>query len=134
MAGARDPVADVPKATKVVVSPPASAKVTVPALPVILVWSPVLVPEDVPEKLEALKAPAIVRAPPEVILLDEEKNSMSPVELGARVILPDPLASMVRASLVPVEMTERATPAAAAALLILMPVTEEAVEVSTWRA
>jgi hypothetical protein len=34
VAGARDPVASVPKATKVVVSPPASAKVTVPALPV----------------------------------------------------------------------------------------------------
>ena len=45
VAGASEPVADVPNATKVVVSAPASAKVTVPALPVIVVWSPVLAPE-----------------------------------------------------------------------------------------
>jgi hypothetical protein len=37
VAGAREPVAAVPNATKVVVSPAASAKVTVPALPVMLV-------------------------------------------------------------------------------------------------
>jgi hypothetical protein len=47
VAGARLPVAEVPKATNVVVSPAASAKVTVPALPVTDVWSPVLVPETV---------------------------------------------------------------------------------------
>ncbi len=45
VAGASDPVADVPRARKVVVSPAASAKVTVPAFPVTDVWSPVLVPE-----------------------------------------------------------------------------------------
>ncbi len=49
-----------------------------------------LEPEDVPEKLEAESAPAIVRAPPLVILLAEEKNWMSPlveseVEIRVRV-------------------------------------------------
>jgi hypothetical protein len=45
----------------VVVSPPASTVVTVPALPVTLVWSPVLVPLDVPEcvpdRLEPVTVP-----------------------------------------------------------------------------
>ena len=97
------------------------------------VWSPVLVPEDEPEKLEADKAPAMVRAPADVILLEVEKKLMSPVEPEARVRLPDPLAAIVKASLVPEEITDNATPPAAAADLILLPVAEETVEVSTWK-
>ena len=58
VAGARDPVALVPRARKVVVSPPASAKVTVPALPVTKVWSPVFVPLEEPERDEA-PAPSV---------------------------------------------------------------------------
>lgn len=45
VAGAREPVAEVPRRGNVVVSPPASATVTVAALPVMFVWSPVFVPE-----------------------------------------------------------------------------------------
>ena len=52
----------------------AASAVAVPAFPEIVVWSPVLVPDDVPEKLEAESAPAIVRAPADVILFDDEKN------------------------------------------------------------
>jgi len=40
----------------------------------VIVWSPVLVPDEEPEKLAADKLPAMVRAPPEVMLLDDEKN------------------------------------------------------------
>jgi len=48
--------------------------VALPAFPDTLVWSPVLVPEDVPEKFNADKFPAMVKAPAEVILFAAEKN------------------------------------------------------------
>jgi hypothetical protein len=104
--------------------------VAVPALPEIVVWSPVFVPLELPEKLEADRAPAMVRAPVEVILFDVEKNSISPVEPEPRVTLPDPFAPIVNDSFAPEEMTESATPPAAAADLMLSPVAEDAVEAS----
>ena len=65
---------------------------------------------------------------------DPPPMRMLPVELLPMLITPAPLASMDRASSVPEEVTERATPAAAAADLILRPVAEEAVEASMVRA
>lgn len=59
---------------------------------------------------------------------------IAPVEVAPKVIVPEPAASMVKFSFVPEVMTDRATPAAAAADLILRPVAEEAVEASTRKA
>lgn len=56
---------------------------------------------------------------------------IAPVDVPPRVIVPVPLASIVRFSAEPVEITLRATPPPAAALLMLMPVAAEAVEAST---
>jgi hypothetical protein len=94
----------------------------------------VLVPEEEPEKLAAEILPARVRAPAEVILLDEEKNCISPVAVGERVNVPVPFGSIVRASFNPEEVTEKATPAPAAADFTLRPVAEETVEASMVRA
>ena len=57
---------------KVAANDPVPDPVTSPVK--VIVWSPVLVPLDEPEKLEAERAPAMVRAPAEVSLLEEEKN------------------------------------------------------------
>ena len=38
-----------------------------------------MVPDEVPEKLEAESAPEMVKAPAEVILFAEEKNWISPL-------------------------------------------------------
>lgn len=48
--------------------------VPVTSLVKVIVWSPVLVPEELPEKLLAERAPAIVKAPADVILFAELKN------------------------------------------------------------
>src|SRR5438067_10460122 len=56
---------------------------------------------------------------------------MAPVEVPAMVTVPEPLASIVRFSLLPLETTETARPAAAAALLTFRPVAALAVEAST---
>ena len=134
MAGASDPVAAVPKATNVVVSLAASANVTVPALPVTVVWSPVLVPE----RLEKEAAPSQVKAPAVVMVQPVEPappaNSMEPVEVLATLMAPAPLALIFKASSVPDDRTERATPPVAAADLILIPVADEAVEASMLKA
>src|SRR6185369_7529393 len=92
-----------------------------------------LMPLIVPVVL-AVMVEATVRAPAEVILLEDEKNSMSPVDPEARVIFPAPLAAMVKASSVPDDVTAKATPAAAALDVIFKPVAEEPVEASTVRA
>lgn len=55
----------------------------------------------------------------------------APVDVPAKVIVPEPAASMVRFSFVPEVMTDKAKPAAAAADLIFKPVAAEAVEAST---
>jgi anti-sigma factor RsiW len=56
---------------------------------------------------------------------------MNPVEVVPMLTAPEPLASIDRASLVPEEIADNATPPAAAALLTLMPVAALAVEAST---
>jgi hypothetical protein len=104
--------------------------VAVPALPVTVVWSPVLVPLEAPEKFEADNAPAIVRAPAEVILFDEEKNWMSPVEPEAKVRVPVPFADSVNTSFVPDDKVVIASPPPEAADLICIPVTDDAVDAS----
>ena len=127
-----------PRATKVVVSEAASAKVTVPALPVTVVWSPVLVPDEEPEKLEPANAPSQVSAPAVVMVQPVEPEppakSTEPVEVAPILTVPDPLASKVRFSLRPLDKTEMATPPVAAADLMLIPVAEEAVEASILKA
>ena len=54
-----------------------------------------LIPLIVPVVL-AVMVEATVRAPEEVILLEEEKNWTSPVEPEARVMVPDPLQIRLR--------------------------------------
>src|SRR3954470_8424532 len=83
--------------------------------------------------LLAVLVEARVRAPADVILFEVVKKLTSPVEPEAMVIAPAPLAPMVRASSVALEMTERATPAPDAADLTLIPVTLVPVEASTWK-
>ena len=65
-------------------SPPASAKVTVPALPVIVVWSPVFVPEDEPEKFEPesapVKAPVVPMTAPKFAFVENRAVAVSPVD------------------------------------------------------
>ena len=146
MAGAREPVASVPRARKVVVSPAASAKVTVPALPLTEVWSPVLVPLEDPERDEA-PAPSVreevfatlptrvtvpvftVRAVVSVALVTEEASvarstvmlfGTSASEIEAQVRLP--LAAMVVAkALAPQSEGLAARAVAVAAFPVVLP-------------
>jgi hypothetical protein len=74
---------------------------------------------------------ASVSAPVDVILFDAEKNCISPVEVPARVRVPEPLAEIERFSLIPEERVVIDAPAPAAADLICIPVAEVAVEAST---
>jgi hypothetical protein len=60
-------------------------------------------------------------------------NTMLPVPVPFKVMVPAPLASTVRFSSVPDEIAETATPAAAAAPLTCNPVTTEAVEASIFK-
>jgi hypothetical protein len=109
VAGARDPVAEVPSATNVVVSPPASAKVTVPALPETDVWSPVLVPEmeEAPAPIVRTEVLATLPASVTVPVL-----TVRPVVRVALVTLPavSPLAVPVKFVATPEEGVPSAPP------------------------
>ena len=85
------------------------------------------------DTVKPLTVPATVKFPPEVIVFVVPKNSMLPVEPEAKVTLPVPLADKVRFSLMPEERAETATPAPAAAPLMLSPVATEAIDASTLR-
>ena len=63
-----------------------------------------------------------------VAILNGAPEITAPVAVPLSVIVPVPLASVVKFSLVPDETTDKAAPPVSAALLTLMPVTAEAVE------
>ena len=93
--------------------------------------APAIVPETVTISAAAspsVTAPFAVSAP---VIAVAGVIVTAPVEVAPIPMVPEPFASMVRASFVPLETTERATPAAAAADLTLSPVADDAVEAST---
>ncbi len=113
--------------------------VAVPALPLTEVWSPVLVPLLLPEKLEPPKVLVQAKAPVELVTvqpveLDPPPSKISPVLVLPRLRAPEPLASIDKASLVPEEIAARFTPAAAALEVTDIPVAELAVLASILKA
>lgn len=89
----------------------------------------------VPEILEPVTVLVQAKAPVELVKVqpvdpDPPPKRILPVPVLLRFRAPAPLASILRASSVPDEIAERAMPAAAAALLILRPVADDAVDAS----
>lgn len=77
--------------------------------------------------LESVTPPYVSAA----LIVVARVSVIAPVEVPPSVIVPEPAASTARFSFVPLVITDTATPPAAAADLILMPVADDAVDVST---
>lgn len=119
------------------------ATVKVPVPPEVFT-KPLVVSEEnwiVPEEVRPVadKVPAQDKLPEALAIvqpveLTPPANRISPVEVLPIETVPVPLASIVKFSLVPVEITDKAKPEAAAAEVIFKPVTAEVALVSTCKA